>query len=254
MPLITETSMCIQKNVFKDMIERESNFQGTPNIVYLDINTKKEWVEHERFVDMKNRWNVWIKINGSEPECVFIGRKDNTIINNKNFFVHRYIKDYNIRQDTGFYCGLNMLQNIWYTLFGTIVSEKEIANIAGTTADGTGHQGLNNALNYLATEYNTKIAIEWEYLSDLGWSGIEDIYKDTNKAIGFHVFYRNKWGHYESGYFINRSDKIIGIINSLGNKNNNGMYLGYFEKRSFTDMQSYIDGISQPSCLIVTKK
>ena len=255
MTLITDKNRCIDKTTFKDMIKRVKAYNGTPKIVYLNAKTQKEWVTIEVFQDMNKRWDAWIKNNTKEPECVFIGTPLNPpTLQTGNVYEQKYITDYNIRQDTSYYCGLNVLQNIWYTLYGVIPSEAELAKVAGTTTKGTDHNGLNKALDYLAKKYGKKISYEWKNFSSVGWKGVEDVYKDKNRAIGFHLMYRNTTGHYEVGYFINRTTNVIGIINSLGNKDSKGNYLGYFEKRSFKDMQSYINGISQPSCLIVTKK
>jgi len=260
MGAITDPNKCIDKTTFKDMMKRKTDFVNTngkdPNFVYIDFKTREDWIEIKQFNDMEKRWKSWVEVKKSEPECVFIGNPTNPpTLQTGNVYVNRYLKDYNIRQDTGYYCALNVIQNIWYTLFGQIVSESEIAKVAGTTTDGTGHPGMNQALKYLAQKHNVKIDIDWKEFSDVGWSGVENIYRSNNQAIGFHVLYRNKDGHYEFGYLINQKTSTIGIINSLGRKDKSGNYLGYLEKRSFQEMQNYINGIKkQPSCLIVTKK
>jgi len=261
MGLLTDKSLCIDNKTFKNMLGRKNAYIATnkkaPKIVYTDFNSKKDWIAIQNFFDMEKRWNSWIKEKETEPNCVFIGTPLNPPnLQTGNVYVVRYLKDWNIRQETPYFCGPNIIQNIWYTIFGVIPKEQDIGKIAGTqnNLNGTIHEGLNKALNWLANRDNKKIDIKWEYFSDIGWKGIEDIYKDSNKAIGFHTFYRLKWGHYECGYFINRNTETIGIINSLGNKDEYGNYLGYFEKRSFKDMQSYIRVISHPNCLIVTKR
>ncbi|MCL2115004.1 MAG: hypothetical protein FWH29_02150 [Methanobrevibacter sp.] len=260
MGLLTDSNMCIDKTTFKDMLKRKINFvninKKDPSIVYLSPNAQKDWIEIKQFNDMERRWNSWIDIKKSEPNCVFIGNTFNSpTLQTGNVYVNKYINDYNIRQDTSYYCALNIIQNIWYTLFGQIIKESEIAKVAGTTnPNGTDHKGIEKALNYLAEKYKVTISVEWKHFSDIGWNGVEKIYKSQNQAIGFHVLYKLKFGHYEVGYFINKSTNTIGIVNSLGNKDKNGTFLGYFEKRSFKEMLSYINGINQPSCLIVTKK
>lgn len=255
MGLIIDPNRCIDKKTFKNMRKREKEYIGTPDFVYLNPKTKKEWINLSQFSDMEKRWNIWKKEKGIEANCVHVGTPLNAPTSQTgNIYVNKYLTDYNIKQDTSYYCALNVIQNIWYTLFNQIIEEKTIANIAGTVyPDGTDHLGINKALNYLADKYTKKINIEWKYFSEIGWEGIKNIYKSNNKAIGFHILYRNKQGHYESGYFINTNTQTIGIINSLGNKDKNGNYVGYFEKRTFTDMLSYINGINQPTCLIVTK-
>ena len=157
-------------------------------------------------------------------------------------------------QCTGYYCGCNSLQQCFYRLTGIHVSESTIASVAGTTTDGTDHDGLNTAVAWFNNKYNKNIKITWKNFSDLGssntarWNALQSY---INKGAVFcHIMYRNQWGHYEVPYKV-RDDDLL-ILNSLGDSCGSGTYCGYIETRSKSSQYSYISGISQKSIAILT--
>ena len=147
-----------------------------------------------------------------------------------------------IGQCTSYFCGPNSLQQCFHRLTGIRVSEYDIANVAGTTVDGTDHEGLETAIALFNRKYNKNVKIEWYNFSELSWSRIKEM---TNTGAVFcHLLYRNRWGHYEVLKSVNDD---LTILNSLGDACGNGTYCGYIETRSKSEQESYISGISQKS-------
>ena len=60
-------------------------------------------------------------------------------------------------QCTGYTCGPNSLQQMFYRLTGIKVSESAIAEAAGTTTDGTDHEGLNTAVQWFNKKYKKNV-------------------------------------------------------------------------------------------------
>ena len=162
-------------------------------------------------------------------------------------------------QCTPYYCACNSLQQIFHKLTGKLISEKQIAQWAGTTKNGTDHPSINTAIALFNKKYGTNLKVEWKNLSDLGlktdtrFQKLAELMSQDNTAIFCHLLYRNKYGHYEVPYQINTKDKTLKICNSLGTKNYDGSYQGYLETRSYTTQQQYISGISQKSICIIRK-
>jgi len=159
-------------------------------------------------------------------------------------------------QCTSYYCSCNALQQMFYRLTGILVPEKTIAQWAGVTTAGTGHQGIETAVAMFNKKYNKKVKISWKNFSDLGKNQkerFEAVGKMVNngKAIFFHLCYRLKYGHYETFKSIDLDKEIIIILNSLGNKNSDGSYQGYHENRTFSTQSQYIANMGQKSVCIM---
>lgn len=158
----------------------------------------------------------------------------------------------NMGQNNGHYCGPHSIQEVIRNLTGIVVPQSTIASWAGTTTDGTDHEGLKTAIWAFNKKYGYNLSVEWFNFSDLGWEGILKILNSKNKDIIFHLLYRLKYGHYE---VINKilSDYLY-VQNSLGNYCDDGCYCGYVEDRSKAEHRSYIGGISQKSVMVITNK
>ena len=151
-------------------------------------------------------------------------------------------------QKTGYTCGPHSLMQCIHRLTGEDVSEMQLASVAGTTTDGTDHDGLATALAWFNREYGYNLKMEWKNFSEVGFEGTQDLIDSC--ACFHHILYRNQYGHYEVPKWT-AGDPIY-VLNSLGSQCGNG-YCGYIEERDRDEHQSYINGISQKSVCIITR-
>ena len=171
--------------------------------------------------------------------------------------LHEYLTEHGcsgMGQCTGYWCGPNSLQQCFYRLTGIHVKESTIAAVAGSTTDGTDHEGLNTAVAWFNKKYNKNIKIVWYNFNDLGkndnerWSKLSGFIKKG--AVFCHLLYRDQWGHYEVPKLV--GDNNISILNSLGDSCGSGTYCGYIETRTKATQKRYIGGISQKSIAVLT--
>ena len=154
-------------------------------------------------------------------------------------------------QNTPYYCAPHSLQEVFRNLTDIVVPQSTIASWAGTTSGGTGHNGMDTAVTQFNRKYDKNLKTEWKHFSELGWDGIKNIVNSNNKDCIIHNLYRNSDGHYE---VINNVGSDINVQNSLGSRCSHGCYYGYIEYRSRSEFQSYINGISQKSVMVVTNE
>ena len=155
-------------------------------------------------------------------------------------------------QNTNYYCGVSALQKCLYK-FGIHISQKTLAQWAGTTTKGTDHRGLETAIANVAKTHNVKLSCKWYNYSELGLEGVAKILCQPNKDVLWHLLYRLEYGHYEKVAEINTKTQKLKVMNSLGNKCSNGCFCGYIEERTAASQKSYCSGISQKSILVITK-
>ena len=159
-------------------------------------------------------------------------------------------------QCTPYYCACNSLQQMFHKLYNKTVSEKTIASWAGTTHNGTDHQGINTAIH----KYDPNLKVSWKNFSDLGnttearFKKLGELMSDNNTAVFTHLAYKYRFGHYEVPYQIDTKNKTIKVLNSLGDRSGNG-YLGYIETRTYNLEADYIRNTpgGQPSICIIRK-
>lgn len=157
----------------------------------------------------------------------------------------------NMGQNTGYYCGVHSLQEVFRNLTGKVVPQSTIAKWAGTTTSGTSHDGLNSAVAMFNKTYGFNLTVTWKNLSDVGWSGVKKILESSDQDIVFHNLYRDQYGHYEVSNSI--SGTTVNVQNSLGSKCTSSCYCGYIEYRSTGVFQRYMSGISQKSLMIIKR-
>ena len=253
-------------NTVLDMENRVNTFKGQGGIItdtrriYLNLTDQTEYITYKKYKEIINRVETFRKTNNRNPNFVYLKVETNenttTRINavgdditpNSNgwYISPRYSTSKNImKQETNYWCGCNAVQLVWYELTGEIISETYIAKIAGTTTKGTGHNGLETALKTIAKNKGVNIKIQWDYLSDLGYTKLAKLVKDGNVGVFCHNKYKNKYGHYEYIIGINPTTEKIMVNNSLSG--------GWIEYRTFKTMTSYINGITQKSICQVTK-
>ena len=162
-------------------------------------------------------------------------------------------------QITAYHCGPHSVKQALRKFGITDYSEKTIGGYAGTTSNGTGHPGLNTAIEKIARLEGINLKVEWKNFSDLGSNRKERFKKlgqlmtAPNTSVFWHELYRNQYGHYSLAKTIN-VDGNLTIANSLGNRCSYPAYCGYMESRSMGTQESYYGGISQKSVCIITSE
>ena len=166
-------------------------------------------------------------------------------------------------QCTAYFWGVHATHQVLKKFGFSKYTESQLARFAGTTTSGTDHNGIAVAV---AKGSNNKLKIKWMNFSDLGdnttarfkkLGQLISVNNGNNKADAIiHSYYRNKYGHYEVIWKIDIENKIVYVLNSLGDKCNSPAYCGYIEKRSFNEFASYIANTpgGQPSIGLVTYK
>lgn len=155
----------------------------------------------------------------------------------------------NMGQNTDYYCACHSLQEVFRNLTGIVVPQSTIASVCGTTTSGTGHNGMNTCIEWFNRKYGKNLSYTWKNFSDLGWNGIKKIVDSNNQDCIIHNKYRNQWGHYET---VNDVSTNLNVQNSLGGYCGNGCRCGYIEYRTRREFESYINGISQKSIMVIT--
>lgn len=156
------------------------------------------------------------------------------------------------KQSTTYYCADVTIMQICYELWGLDLSQSWIASIAGTTVNGTSHEGINYALKTIAKKYGHSIEIQWKSFDDVGWQKLAEYVASPKVGIGIHHMWHNDYdysdmgGHYTTCKGINLKKRIFREIYSLSGAS--------LKDRSFKYMEKTMNEISQPSVLIVTKK
>lgn len=155
-------------------------------------------------------------------------------------------------QNNSYYCACHMAQEIVRNLTGVVIPQRTIAQVMGTNEDGTGHDGIDTFFAWFNKNYKEILDWEWKNFNDVGWDGLKKICQSDNQDNGIHENYRDTWGHYTN--FDEIYGETIDVHNSLGDRCDGSCYCGYTENRDKSDARRYINGISQKSVLIVTRK
>lgn len=250
---------------FNNMEARVNNYLSQGGVIsedraiFLNMADLKEYITYTRYKDMLKRVELWRKNNNRDPKFVYIVSKTNTNTerphavgdnispNSDGWYLSQRYKSNSasIKQETLWWCADNAMQQLWYELTGNWYSESFLAKKAGTTRNGTGHDGINTALKVLAQLDKVNIEIVWKYLSDLGYEELGKLVKDIDVGTLQHSKYKLRWGHYEYIIGVNPSTKKLLVANSLSG--------GWLEYRTFKTNTSYVNGCSQKSFCIVTK-
>ena len=241
---------------------------------YITSISSKTKVSFELFMYCLSKIVVYYKENNTLPNYCLFNKSDiqNTKSNNtntkktnststsSNLYTQKGLNHTlgcnGLGQCTPYYCACNSLQQMFHKLYNKTISEKTIATWAGTTTNGTSHQGINTALH----KYDPNLKVSWKNFSDLGntmdsrFKKLGELMSDNNTAVFTHLYYRNKYGHYEVPYQIDTKNKTVKVLNSLGDKTSNG-YLGYIETRTYNTQAEYIRNTpgGQPSVCIIKK-
>ena len=165
----------------------------------------------------------------------------------------------NLGQCTSYYCGVHSVHQVLRKFGITKYNENKLAAWAGTTTAGTSHEGINTAISKAS---NGNLKTKWVNFSSLG-DNTNARFKALGKLINrsdtdciIHNLYRLRYGHFEVIHKIDHTNKIVYVLNSLGDKCGTQAYCGYIEKRSYTEFAKYIANTpgNQPSICLITKK
>ena len=251
---LSNTNTKILKADFKDIINRVNKYitQGGEDSkgkisddrnIYIDYPSNTKHIKYKTYKILKTNWDNFIKAYGREPNYVTIN--PTVTSTTKNCYNNpRYYSGTEMKQETNYYCGVNVTQQTLYSITGKYYSESYLAKLLGTTKNGTGPNEILNVIKKLLTGlgYNVK-KCQWENFSKYTWKQVGEMLENPKVSIVFHDIYRLKYGHYEVASRVCLSSKVVTILNSLSG--------GYIENRSFNTMEAYINAYSGKSLLIV---
>ena len=276
----------VQKNDYLDMAKRIATFikQNKQAPAYAQTVKSKKKASYQLYVFCFSKVLAYYNDNKQLPNYCIFDSKDIVISEQKvttkktatkastpkavsGIFVsfpHFTDKGCNrLGQCTAYYCGVHSVHQVLKKFGFSKYTEAQLAKYAGTTTKGTDHNGIAVAI---AKGSDNKLKIKWMYFSDLGddtnvrfkrLGQLISVNDGKNKADAIiHSYYRNKYGHYETIWKIDTQNKIVYVLNSLGDKCGNSSYCGYIEKRTFAEFASYINNTpgGQPSLGLVTYK
>ena len=269
------------KTTYLDMISRFNDYCSKNGRVPAYVVTIRNKADFTTFLYGLCKIIVYYKENKTLPKtCLFTSKyidvnkkeatktkKDNTISTstNSNLEVYTSKPHYtntgcnNLGQCTSYYCGVHSVHQVLRKFGITKYNENKLAGWAGTTTAGTTHQGINTAI---AKASNGKLQAKWINFSSLG-KNTDERFKALGKLINqsdtdciVHNLYRLKYGHYETIHKIDHNNKVVYVLNSLGDKCGTTSYCGYIEKRTYNEYAKYIANTpaNQPSICLITKK
>ena len=267
----------VNEKVFKeDYLQMINNFikyckENHRVPTYITTQKTKTKVSFELFTFCLAKIIVFLAENNTYPNYCLFNKEDLKYIGSSNENNTKNDNKYNctnpykslpintnkgcdaMGQNTSYYCGVAALQKVLYK-FGIKVGQAELARAAGTTTAGTSHNGIRTAVEYVARKFGVKLEVKEYNFSDLGFEKLGKLICKANVDAIIHLEYRNKYGHYEKIRSIDIKNQKLEIVNSLGNKCTSSCYCGYIENRTFNMEKQYIEGISQKSIILITKK
>ena len=153
-------------------------------------------------------------------------------------------------QITDHHCGPHSLMQCIYKITGIDMKEATLGEWAGTTQDGTSHEGIEAALKKFNAQYGKSLGISWSNFHDVTQEQIGNWMADSKSCVFFHMLYKDTWGHYELPYEITSGSDSLTVANSLGYRSGQG-YEGWLEPRTWALEKEYIAGISQKSVCVI---
>lgn len=250
----------------KTLIKEVEETKTLPNNLKAEVDSKTYKVRVRDYLYMFSRILVYYNKKGKFPKTAKINSKSfnkpttkttTTTTTTKTTTLKKYghATDHccdDMGQNNSVYCGPHSMQEVIRNLTGKVISQDTLASWAGTGSSGTDHEGIETAIAMAAKKLGVKFNCKWYSFSELGWSGVKKIIDSNNQDCIIHNLYRDAYGHYEvvNKIYNNYSD----VQNSLGDKCSSGCYYGYVEERYHSTFESYINGISQKSVLVVTRE
>ncbi|MBQ9476078.1 MAG: hypothetical protein IJU69_07540 [Bacteroidales bacterium] len=161
-------------------------------------------------------------------------------------------------QKTSYSCGAHSLMQCFHKLSGQDFEESTIMNWAGTTSQGTGHDGMITAVEKFAKQCNLNCSITWYYYSQVSNNKkrIGEWMEDPNTAMFFHIIrYEGGAAHYEVPYEIDLNSTSLKVCESCDSskKQSDGSYLGYIDTRTWTKQNEYVNRQGLPQVIVLRK-
>jgi len=240
---------------YQDAMERVLRYDiihnGLPN--YVEVNGEK--ISKADYIDAVKRVQAFLVKEKVDPRYVNMGgtTSPGTIVPTpipvtKGVYICQRYR-HNMDQGTGYWCAPFTEAQIIYELYGLDVAQSYLAQVSGTTTDGTGHPGIIKGLETWDDKAGHDVSVDFQNFSSTGWQKCAEMVADPNIGLGFHVLYRNHtgWGHYMFPVIIDMNKKQITLMDSL---NSTDMITV-----SFAEFEKWIANTpyNQPSCLIVKK-
>ncbi len=211
---------------------------------YIHVNPDKTSITNKN--DNKNS-NATNKETKTETKKTTVYRPNSK----GEYWNPKYLSNGEEKQSTNYYCADVSIMQVVYELYGKDLSQRKIAEWAGTTTNGTSHSGINSAIKKINDVYKLNMSIEWFNFSDIGWDKLAQYVKNPNVAIIVHGGWAPlgtrsfEAGHYYTLACVNPSKSYAYEIYSL-----RGATL---QKRSFDYLRASMNYISQPSIAVVRK-
>ena len=250
---LSSTGAKIPLSTFLDMKARVDSFiadGGKPEYnrrIYLDFTTQMDYVTYSTYLAMLKKYSDFVAKNSRQPNYITTtksGSSTPTITTKDCYKSPRWYSGTELKQDTNYYCGCNLSQQILREITGNYYSESYLAKQLGTTKSGTGPNEITSVIKKILTNAGYKVkTCKWVYLSDYAWDSIGKMIADPKIGVGLHSVYKLRWGHYEYPIKLCKSSETITIAQGLSG--------GYIQPRSFTTMKKYANAASYPSLLIV---
>lgn len=267
------------KNICNRYDKYVAENKKAPSKCYIDINNPYQYITEKKFKEILERYVAFVQENKREPQYVNINivtatakKKEDTSspASSQKASVSKYVSSPHwtgsgcnkLGQCTSYFCGPHSIRQCLCKFGIDKYTEKTLAGYAGTTTAGTGHPGLNTAIQYVARLENKNFKVSWVNFSSLGnninerFKALGELMSEKDIAVLTHILYRLKYGHYEVIRSIDTKNKTCEILNSLGTKKSDGSYYGYIETRSFNTEASYLAKTAggQPAICIIEKK
>jgi peptidoglycan hydrolase-like protein with peptidoglycan-binding domain len=161
--------------------------------------------------------------------------------------ISRFDQDY---QDTDHTCGPSSMQMLFSELTGsTKVSESQLATWAGTTGNGTSHQGLFAAARTAASRLGFSVKCSQASLGNVGWAKLAQMIADPKVGVILHIQtgglpgWKGDYGHYVFPVGVDLAHHLVKIADPV-----KGVHT-----YTFAQYERAMGRVSQPSVLMVQR-
>lgn len=154
-------------------------------------------VSKSEYLDMMSRFQKFKKEEGRSPLTIQTTQPGQvkTMINKLNCYKLHI-------QKTPVTCGPSSLI-MGAKCYGMEAEESEIAKISGTGSNGTSHQGLMKAVEYLNKKFNKNLRLREQVFSKLEFKGVWDKYLSKGVPVLVHYSTKplNNWTKWKGGHY-----------------------------------------------------